>query len=92
MIDTEDVADHFPEYKDACKYWEELAGKMTTKSISDTLKAMLRSNSELNELTSIPLAGLRKSMNKLGKVKRNFLFKVLALFNLCLPDDFHLLY
>lgn len=71
LVDTEDVDEHFPEYKLICQFWKDsVADNPMTKSISDGLKAMLKSNVELNELTSIPLAGLHKSMNKLNKVLR----------------------
>jgi hypothetical protein len=70
LVDTKEVADHFPCYTKIRHYWEDLADN-STKSISKTLSEMLHSNSELNELTSISLIGLNKSINKLGKVSKN---------------------
>lgn len=50
-----------------CQFWEDLDDD-STKSISSMLTTMLRSNSELNELTSVSLVALNKSITKLGKV------------------------
>ena len=79
LVDTKEVADHFPCYTTICQYWEDLADN-STKSISQTLSAMLHSNSELNELTSISLIGLNKSINKLGKVSKNSFVRDFRLF------------
>lgn len=70
MVDTEEVADHFACYTTICQYWEDLA-EDSIRSIGSTLFKMLRSNSELNELTSISLVGLNKSINKIGKVSNS---------------------
>lgn len=67
LVDTKEVVEHYPCYPKVCQYWENLADD-STKSISKTLSAMLHSNSELNELTSISLIGFNKSINKLDKV------------------------
>lgn len=64
---TEEVSDHFPEYKDVCQYWKNLAEGLT-KSIGDTMAVMLQSNNELNELTTVSLAGLQKCIAKFDKV------------------------
>ncbi|KAI9561883.1 hypothetical protein GHT06_012845 [Daphnia sinensis] len=66
LVDTDEVADHFPCYKTICQFWEDLDDS-STKSISSVLTTMLRSNSELNELTSVSLVALDKSITKLGK-------------------------
>jgi hypothetical protein len=83
LVDTKEVADHFPCYTTICQYWEDLADN-STKSISQTLSAMLHSNSELNELTSISLIGLNKSINKLGKVSKNSFVRDFRLFTFLL--------
>lgn len=66
LVDTEEVANHFPCYTTMCQFWEDLDDD-STKSISSMLTTMLRSNSELNELTSVSLVALNKSITKLGK-------------------------
>ena len=78
LFGTEDTAQHFPGYGDICEYWKNLADD-TTKSLSNTLSLMLHSTNELNELTNISLAGLQKSMDKLGKVNY-FLIILLKLY------------
>lgn len=79
LVDTEEVAEHYPCYTKICQYWEGLADD-STKSISKTLSTMLHSNSELNELTSISLIGLNKSISKLGKVCNISIFMFVKLY------------
>jgi hypothetical protein len=74
LIDTEEAAKVYgPEYEKLYQYWRDVAkDSKITLAISNMLESMLKTNNELNELTSITLAGFRKSMDRLGKVFSNW--------------------
>lgn len=57
----------FPCYPFVSDYWDRVAEE-STKAIGQTMVSMLENNTELNELTSIPLSGFHRSMNRLNKV------------------------
>lgn len=67
MMDNEEVADHFTCFPTLTQYWKDTAEGLT-RAIVSSLTTLLQSNTELNELTGLVLAGLSKSISKLGKV------------------------
>ena len=67
MTDNEEVAQHFSCFSSLMDFWKNAANE-DTRPATEALSVMLRSNGQLNELTSVVLAGLRKSINKFGRV------------------------
>ena len=69
LLHTEEMAACFPCYPKITGFWEDVA-EGSTKAIANLMVSMLENNAELNELTSIPLSGFHKSMNRLNKVNQ----------------------
>lgn len=73
MLHTDEVSACFPCYPVLSQYWENVTEE-SIRALSNLMTSMLKNNGELNELTSIPLSGFHKSMNKLNKVGLNTVF------------------